>query len=560
MMGEDASSQPVTVTFWILDAEQSAYRFVIAAWDAYPGLTAEEGLLARRDLTVSLRKEHCSDGLDDRVFSIARRPWDADSHICPDHQSQRARMPWPVMHLVRIPKCASSSFSSFLRKQAGCEPEGHCCAFPGDPAGSCSETRTCQSIIGCSGHGLRPERLHDPTIPSVTVLREPKSRYLSAFTYPGHHSPGVNLSTHLAMPRWDNVMIKALLGYERGDLLLIDEGLFEIAKRNLEHFAFVGLVEEMDATFRRFCAAFPCPHPHFRPAQERRQPLSNRQHHMSPSDHAAFEASNKWDLRLYAYVHRRLHQRSPTVAPAGTFSNAEVQGLQFPPSVTLDPATLNLKVVGHESTLQRSRIQCVDEHRCRVKNLYYDVKKDSFFANCCGNECTLLRQISLIGGHGPSNVRTDLSFQCVQINGSAGVVRFHDRDVVVLARRFSPWNAGHLLTETLIPLIDLAHKFGYGGNASRRALLFNDGCWDGFSNTTLNTIFWRVGSDEFRRQHCDSHSRNLFVPFASAAMFTYHDLRRLAESSSTILMMEQDVLVGIGGGSHPGHRDQNLKM
>ena len=60
-MGEDASSQPVTVTFRILDAEQSAYRFVIAAWDAYPGLTAEEGLLARRDLTVSLRKERNSE-------------------------------------------------------------------------------------------------------------------------------------------------------------------------------------------------------------------------------------------------------------------------------------------------------------------------------------------------------------------------------------------------------------------------------------------------------------------------------------------------------------------
>ena len=56
VMGEDASSQPVTVTFWILDAEKSAYRFVIAVWDAYEGLTAEEGLLARRDLTVSLHK------------------------------------------------------------------------------------------------------------------------------------------------------------------------------------------------------------------------------------------------------------------------------------------------------------------------------------------------------------------------------------------------------------------------------------------------------------------------------------------------------------------------
>ena len=60
-MGEDASSQPVTVTFRILDAEQSAYRFVIAVWDAYPGLKAEEGLVAEKHLTASLHKEHTSE-------------------------------------------------------------------------------------------------------------------------------------------------------------------------------------------------------------------------------------------------------------------------------------------------------------------------------------------------------------------------------------------------------------------------------------------------------------------------------------------------------------------
>ena len=46
VMGEDASSQPVTVTFWILDAEQSAYRFMIAVWDAYPGLGSQQSLSA----------------------------------------------------------------------------------------------------------------------------------------------------------------------------------------------------------------------------------------------------------------------------------------------------------------------------------------------------------------------------------------------------------------------------------------------------------------------------------------------------------------------------------
>ena len=48
----------MTVTFWILDAEQSAYRFMIAVWDAYEGLTAEEGLVAEKHLTVSLRREN----------------------------------------------------------------------------------------------------------------------------------------------------------------------------------------------------------------------------------------------------------------------------------------------------------------------------------------------------------------------------------------------------------------------------------------------------------------------------------------------------------------------
>ena len=147
----------------------------------------------------------------------------------------------------------SSTFSAFLRKQMRCEPEGHCCHQPGIPRGSCDATRKCSRIPLCIGHHPLQKEDYDlagnsSVVPIVTQVREPWSRYLSAFRYPTHHTPGVSLSEHLRIQRWDNVFTKLLLGFQAYEPpgVNITEAMFAVAKQNLESITFVGILEDQE--------------------------------------------------------------------------------------------------------------------------------------------------------------------------------------------------------------------------------------------------------------------------------------------------------------------------
>jgi hypothetical protein len=99
----------------------------------------------------------------------------------------------PQIHLMRIPKAASTSLSTLARSVVGCEPPGPCCKWPGDPIGSCPNHRLfdCQierKVIGCTGHDPQYSSLQSSKIPSITIIREPIARSVSAFFYPNHHN------------------------------------------------------------------------------------------------------------------------------------------------------------------------------------------------------------------------------------------------------------------------------------------------------------------------------------------------------------------------------------
>ena len=78
----------------------------------------------------------------------------------------------PPLHIVRVPKCGSSSLSVVARQIARCPGQmGPCCRFPGHPKGSCpAEGMDCTELIsGCTGHNPHMDSLLDPAGTTVRV-------------------------------------------------------------------------------------------------------------------------------------------------------------------------------------------------------------------------------------------------------------------------------------------------------------------------------------------------------------------------------------------------------
>ena len=65
--------------------------------------------------------------------------------------------------------------------RAGCVPAGPCCKYPGDPKGSCPSPllHACETsgrVVGCTHHHAHRAALEDPSIPTITMLREVRLR------------------------------------------------------------------------------------------------------------------------------------------------------------------------------------------------------------------------------------------------------------------------------------------------------------------------------------------------------------------------------------------------
>jgi hypothetical protein len=138
-------------------------------------------------------------------------------------------LPLQSLHLIRVPKAASSSLSQLARRMAGCDPPGPCCKYPGEPKGSCprKELFACSSeaggpIVGCTSHKHNYQQLLNSSVPSISMMREPISRSVSAYYYPGvHHNSnclrgrGTHkrcFSQYVKSTKWSNVVVKLLSG------------------------------------------------------------------------------------------------------------------------------------------------------------------------------------------------------------------------------------------------------------------------------------------------------------------------------------------------------------
>jgi hypothetical protein len=167
----------------------------------------------------------------------------------------------PRVHLIRIPKASSSSLSAIARRAVGCGPPGPCCRYPGEPAGSCPlrEMFVCQEqkkVIGCTDHFPNLWFLFKSDVPTISMMRNPFSRSISGFFYPGiHHNSecGDNVASCFVQytrdPKWRNIAVKMLTGdyaYSPRQTCVGNSTCnhsLQLAIDNLQYFAFMGVAE-----------------------------------------------------------------------------------------------------------------------------------------------------------------------------------------------------------------------------------------------------------------------------------------------------------------------------
>jgi hypothetical protein len=135
-----------------------------------------------------------------------------------------------LLNLIRVPKAGSSALSITARALVGCAPDGYpCCGGTGKkhrlyPACPRSDL-WCPAIRGCLNHDADYSKNtnHQTSayvFPTITTLRHPVARALSAFFYrPPHrpwsenHSMAFFQHDFIALPQYQNPMTKMLSGY-----------------------------------------------------------------------------------------------------------------------------------------------------------------------------------------------------------------------------------------------------------------------------------------------------------------------------------------------------------
>ena len=195
---------------------------------------------------------------------------------------------------------------------AGTERELDCCAV-----GWCDWQKglVCQNIHGCTNHIPRIDKWLAKRLPSVTIMRDPRTRFVSAWHYRCHHPNydcfGVrkefkaarsgggkkySFDDYCAMPEYRNIMTKMLVKdkFPYGDYGPLGDADLREATRRLDLFAFVGLNEMYDTSMVLLADALQLP---LEASDFDKERTSNR-----PDAYRAFTKMLKTNVTLQAEI------------------------------------------------------------------------------------------------------------------------------------------------------------------------------------------------------------------------------------------------------------------
>jgi hypothetical protein len=168
-------------------------------------------------------------------------------------------------------------------------------------------------------------------IPMMTYMRDPLTRYISSFTYPGHHGGGCdkNITCHtIFWPEYSNTQTNFL---SRAGIGTWDKGKYANKAREkppdastlpdesemqrrlqeatalLEKLAFLGLVEHWNDSLRLFCRKYTC---NDLETSLKAPPARQQTEHAKPKDYIAADLevvreSHSYDIQLYKSAIRR---------------------------------------------------------------------------------------------------------------------------------------------------------------------------------------------------------------------------------------------------------------
>lgn len=197
-----------------------------------------------------------------------------------------------------------------------------CCTNPG----LCINEKSCQSLKGCVTHFPRTKLVFKQNLPSLILARDPLSRIMSAWFYPGHspnndfykvrpwfsdikkgRRPKVTFEEYLGMPEYHNIQTR-MLGADSFPYrnVTVTEAVYARAVTALDRMFYVGLHEEyvvsVEAMLREFRLNMTYTLERTRRshgAKEKARIVAN------VTLMRRMEDINRYDMRLYDYMTRQ---------------------------------------------------------------------------------------------------------------------------------------------------------------------------------------------------------------------------------------------------------------